>query len=179
MGKRWFSCLSKNKSLGSVNADFPASGCARAITGAKRGAMNDNSIRFGDYVAEPRDNGDYYLHHPNGGGAMATLAEVAAIKGIIKEREYSAWLQGECDKAVDALYKCNAEVAALRAQLHTEIEQRQFVGDLITNMPHARLAAEFEEFKAEVAAANLREEPHAQPCPCAWCRLERDNQGEQ
>ena len=140
--------------------------------------MNDNSIRFGDYVAEPRDNGDYYLHHPNGGGAMATLAEVAAIKGIIKEREYSAWLQGECDKAVDALYKCNAEVAALRAQLHTEIEQRQFVGDLITNMPHARLAAEFEEFKAEVAAANLREEPHAQPCPCAWCRLERDNQGE-
>lgn len=115
--------------------------------------MNDNSIRFGDYVAEPRDNGDYYLHHPNGGGAMATLAEVAAIKGIIKEREYSAWLQGECDKAVDALYKCNAEVAALRAQLHTEIEQRQFVGDLITNMPHARLAAEFEEFKAEVADA--------------------------
>ena len=29
-----------------------------------------------------------------------------------------------------------------------------------------------------IAAANLREEPHAQPCPCAWCRLERDNQGE-
>lgn len=110
---------------------------------------------------------------------QASEREVAAIKGIIKEREYSAWLQGECDKAVDALYKCNAEVAALRAQLHTEIEQRQFVGDLITNMPHARLAAEFEEFKAEVAAANLREEPHAQPCPCAWCRLERDNQGEQ
>lgn len=72
-----------------------------------------------------------------------------------------------------------AEVAALRAQFHTRAEQRDFVGKLVDNMPHAQIAAEFEEFKAEVAAANLREEPHAQPCPCAWCRLERDNQGEQ
>ena len=58
-------------------------------------------------------------------------------------------------------------------QKHKENQKK-----LVDNMPHARIAAEFKEFKAEVAAANLREEPHAQPCPCAWCRLERDNQGE-
>ena len=46
-----------------------------------------------------------------------------------------------------------AEVAALRAQLHTEIEQRQFVGDLIENMPHAQIAAELGEFKIKVADA--------------------------
>jgi len=46
-----------------------------------------------------------------------------------------------------------AEVAALRAQFHTQAEQRDFVGKLVDNMPHARIAAEFEEFKAEVADA--------------------------
>jgi len=47
----------------------------------------------------------------------------------------------------------SSEVASLRAQLHTQTEQRQFVGDLIENMPHAQIAAELTEFKAEVAAA--------------------------
>lgn len=46
-----------------------------------------------------------------------------------------------------------AEVAALRAQFHTQAEQRDFVGKLVDNMPHARIAAELAEFKAEVAAA--------------------------
>lgn len=46
-----------------------------------------------------------------------------------------------------------SEVAALRAQLHTEAEQRQFVSNLIDNMPHAQIAAELAAFKAEVAAA--------------------------
>ena len=46
-----------------------------------------------------------------------------------------------------------AEVAALRAQFHTQAEQRDFVGKLVDNMPHAQIAAEFEEFKAEVADA--------------------------
>lgn len=46
-----------------------------------------------------------------------------------------------------------AEVAALRAQFHTQAEQRDFIGKLVDNMPHAQIAAEFEEFKAEVADA--------------------------
>lgn len=52
-----------------------------------------------------------------------------------------------------AIRHLESEVASLRAQLHTQTEQRQFVGDLIENMPHAQIAAELTEFKAEVAAA--------------------------
>lgn len=53
-----------------------------------------------------------------------------------------------------------AERDGLRKQFHTQAEQRDFVGKLVDNMPHARIAAEFEEFKAEVAdvLAALRDE---------------------
>lgn len=46
-----------------------------------------------------------------------------------------------------------AEVAALRAQLHSQVEQRQFISDLVENMPHTQIVAELEQFKTEVAAA--------------------------
>lgn len=77
-------------------------------------------------TAQGRDNDGYYLPHPNGGCAMATPGEVAA----------------------------------LRAQFHTQAEQRDFISDLVENMPHAQIAAEFDGFKAEVAAAleELRKE---------------------
>lgn len=53
-----------------------------------------------------------------------------------------------------------AERDGLRKQFHTQAEQRDFVGKLVDNMPHAQIAAEFEEFKAEVAdaLAALRDE---------------------
>lgn len=46
-----------------------------------------------------------------------------------------------------------AERDGLRKQFHTQAEQRDFVGRLVDNMPHAQIAAEFKEFKAEVADA--------------------------
>lgn len=46
-----------------------------------------------------------------------------------------------------------AERDGLRKQFHTQAEQRDFVGKLVDNMPHAQIAAEFGEFKAEVADA--------------------------
>ena len=58
-----------------------------------------------------------------------------------------------------------AEVAALRAQLHTEAEQRQFVSNLIDNMPHAQIAAELAAFKAEVAAALEKLRAEYEDCP--------------
>lgn len=58
-----------------------------------------------------------------------------------------------------------SEVAALRAQLHTEAEQRQFVSNLIDNMPHAQIAAELAAFKAEVAAALEKLRAEYEDCP--------------
>lgn len=49
--------------------------------------------------------------------------------------------------------KLTAERDAARKQSYTQAEQRQFLGDLIDNMPHAQIAAELTEFKAKVAAA--------------------------
>ena len=58
-----------------------------------------------------------------------------------------------------------SEVAALRAQLYTEAEQRQFVSNLIDNMPHAQIAAELAAFKAEVAAALEKLRAEYEDCP--------------
>lgn len=58
-----------------------------------------------------------------------------------------------------------AEVAALRAQHYTEAEQRQFVSNLIDNMPHAQIAAELAAFKAEVAAALEKLRAEYEDCP--------------
>ena len=58
-------------------------------------------IQFGDYTAEPRGNGSYYLRHSNGGGAMATLVEVALIKELIEGREQWAAMKTVADNASD------------------------------------------------------------------------------
>lgn len=42
---------------------------------------------------------------------------------------------------------------AVRAQLHTEIEQRQSLANMIENMPHAQIQRELEEFREGVATA--------------------------
>ena len=52
-----------------------------------------------------------------------------------------------------------AERDGLREQFHTQAEQRDFVGNLVDNMPHAQIAAELADFKSKVAAA-LRELRH-------------------
>ncbi len=41
---------------------------------------------------------------------------------------------------------------------------------------HARdLEIELQELKAELDEYRRKHEPHQQPCPCAWCRVEEDN----
>ena len=52
-----------------------------------------------------------------------------------------------------ALKAAQASEQAVRAQLHTEIEQRQSLANMIENMPHAQIQRELEEFRAKVAAA--------------------------
>lgn len=62
-------------------------------------------------------------------------------------------LQRICEEQLTRAVVAEAECNALRKQLHAQAEQRDFVGRLVDNMPHAQIAAEFEEFKAEVADA--------------------------
>lgn len=62
-------------------------------------------------------------------------------------------LQRICEAQLTRIAELEAERSVLRQQFHSEAEQRQFLGDLIDNMPHAQIAAELTEFKAEVAAA--------------------------
>ncbi len=71
-----------------------------------------------------------------------------------------------------------AERDALRAQFHTQAEQRDFVGKLVDNMPHAQIAAEFEEFKAEVAdaLAALRAEFEADAPEHNWTSEQKEMQ---
>lgn len=64
--------------------------------GAKRGTMA-TEIQFGEFIIEPRSNG-YYVRHSNGGGAMATLVEVALIDCLLSERQAVAAALAElCD----------------------------------------------------------------------------------
>lgn len=62
-------------------------------------------------------------------------------------------LQRICEVELTRAVVAEAECNALRDQFHTQAEQRDFVGNLVENMPHAQIAAELTEFKAEVAAA--------------------------
>lgn len=46
-----------------------------------------DKIEFGEgFTAEPRGDGEYYITHPNGGGAMASLAETALIRAVAAVR---------------------------------------------------------------------------------------------
>lgn len=46
-----------------------------------------DKIEFGaGFTAEPRGDEQYYITHPNSGGAMASLAEAALIRAVVAAR---------------------------------------------------------------------------------------------
>lgn len=111
--------------------------------------MSDK-IKFGEgFTAEPRGDGEYYIAHPNGGGAMAGAAESALLRALVAARTERDFARGEHDAyrhERDALALLLADVYE-----HLEIEAPN---EALT----ARIEAAAYLFRDAVVAARKQQE---------------------
>jgi hypothetical protein len=97
---------------------------------------------------------------------------------ISKEERAPTHAKDYCDRCGDCLDCCQGDICVDGHAKHfwvvyQDAPNASTAGRLVTDAAMGEIAA-----KIELATANQRKAdiaPHIDDCPCAWCRVDRDN----